>query len=50
MIDQQYSSRTKSHHWQVLEAYQAGVTSLKNVAIDIDKVDQTMDQLEEVSI
>lgn len=31
----------------VLEAYQAGVTSLKNVAIDIDMVDQTMDQLEE---
>ena len=32
----------------MLEAYQAGITSLKEVAIDIDKVDQTMIQLEEV--
>ena len=35
--------------WQVLEAYQDGIKSLKNVAIDIDKVDETMDQLAEVS-
>ena len=33
---------------QVLEAYQVGIASMKDVAIDIDKVDQTMDQLEEV--
>ncbi|XP_065883400.1 charged multivesicular body protein 7-like [Dysidea avara] len=32
----------------VLEAYQAGIRSLKNMTIDIDKVEQTMDQLEEV--
>lgn len=34
--------------WQVLEAYQAGIKSLKDVAIDIDKVDETLDQLAEV--
>ena len=33
---------------QVLEAYQVGIASMKDVAIDIDKVDRTMDQLEEV--
>ena len=33
----------------MLEAYQDGIKSLKNVAIDIDKVDETMDQLAEVS-
>ena len=36
--------------WQVLEAYQAGIASIKDVTIDIDKVDQTMDQLEEVTL
>jgi len=33
----------------VLEAYQAGITSLKNMTINIDEVEETMDQLEEVS-
>lgn len=33
----------------MLEAYQGGIKSLKNVVIDIDKVDEVMEQLEEVS-
>jgi len=33
----------------VLDAYQVGIASLKDVAIDIEKVDQTMDEVEEVN-
>jgi len=33
---------------KVLEAYQAGIRSLKDMTIDIEQVEQTMDQLEEV--